>query len=124
MIFCCPLGMNEYLMTISVIGLAALAMAWMPAITARTGISYSIIYVGLGALLYSIFDFLPVPDVDRHEDYAVHITELVVIISLMGTGLKIDQPFSFRGWRVPFRLVIITMVLCIGTVAVSSWWAF
>ncbi|NEU07114.1 sodium:proton antiporter [Flavihumibacter sp. R14] len=116
--------MDEYVLIISIIGLAALAMAWMPAITAKTGISYSIIYVAFGALLYTIFDFLPVPDVDRYEEYAVHITELVVIISLMGSGLKIDQPFSFRGWRVPFRLVIFTMVLCIGAVAVSSWWVF
>nr|MBA2745448.1 cation:proton antiporter [Flavisolibacter sp.] len=39
--------------------------------------------------------------------------ELVVIISLMGTGLKIDQPFSLKYWKVPFRLVSITMVLSI-----------
>jgi len=114
--------MDEYILIIAVIGFAALSMAWMPAITNKTGISYSIIYVALGALLYSIFDFLPAVDVDRHEEYALHITELVVIVSLMGTGLKIDQHFSFRGWRVPFRLVIITMVLCIAAVTVSSWW--
>ena len=116
--------MNEYILIITVIGFAALSMAWMPAITARTGVSYSVIYVAAGALLYSFFDFLPVPDLDQHEEVAVHLTELVVIISLMGTGLKIDQPFSFRNWRVPFRLILITMVLCIGLVTVMGWWVF
>jgi sodium/hydrogen antiporter len=116
--------MNEYILILTVIGFAALSMAWMPAITAKTGVSYSVIYVALGALLYSLFDFLPKPDVDRYEEIAVHLTELVVIISLMGTGLKIDQPFSFRSWRVPFRLIIITMILCIALVTVLGWWAF
>jgi sodium/hydrogen antiporter len=115
--------MDEYILIITVIGFAALSMAWMPAITNKSGISYSIIYVALGVLLYSVFDFLPSPDVDRYEEYTVHITELVVIVSLMGTGLKLDQHFSFRGWRVPFRLIIITMVLCIVAVTVSSWWS-
>ena len=116
--------MDNYILIVTVIGFAALSMAWMPAITAKTGISYSIIYVAFGAALYAFFDFLPRPDVDRYDDYAVHLTELVMIISLMGTGLKIDQPFSFRGWRVPFRLIIITMVLCIGIVTVMGWWIF
>lgn len=116
--------MNDYILIITVIGFAALSMAWMPAITAKTGVSYAIIYVAAGALLYSVFDFLPEPDLDQHEEVAVHLTELVVIISLMGTGLKIDQPFSFRNWRVPFRLVLITMILCIGLVTVMGWWVF
>ncbi len=116
--------MDEYILIITVIGIAALAMAWMPAITEKTGISYSIIYVAFGALLYSLFDFLPRPNVDKYEIYAVHLTELVVIISLMGTGLKIDQAFSFKSWKIPFRLIFITMILCIGLVTVMSKWMF
>ena len=42
----------------------------------------------------------------------------------MGTGLKIDQPFSFRGWMVPFRLVTVTMVLSIAAVALVSKYMF
>ena len=57
--------MNEYILIITVVGIAALMMAWMPAITAKSGISYSVIYVALGAVLYSFFDFLPKPDVNR-----------------------------------------------------------
>ena len=114
--------MREYIIILTFFGFATLAMAWMPAITKKTGISYSVVYVAAGALLYSFSDFLPKPDVDRYEDYAVHLTELVVIISLMGTGLKIDQPFSLRAWQVPFRLVIITMLLCIGLMTLMGWW--
>jgi len=91
-------------------------MAWMPAFTAKTKISYSIIYVLLGMLLYGIFDFLPAPDPKKNPELTTHLTELVVLVSLMCTGLKIDQKFSFRTWEIPFRLVTITMFLCIAAV--------
>lgn len=109
--------MDSYIVSITLIGIAALSMAWMPSITQRTHISYSIIYVLFGIAVYGLLDQLPKPNPLRHETEALHLTELVVIISLMGTGLKIDQPFTFKSWAVPFRLVTITMILCIGAVA-------
>jgi NhaP-type Na+/H+ or K+/H+ antiporter len=42
----------------------------------------------------------------------------------MGSGLKIDQPFSFKSWAIPFRLVIITMILSIASVTFFGWWSF
>jgi sodium/hydrogen antiporter len=109
--------MDSYIVSITLIGVAALGMAWMPSITQRTHISYSIIYVLFGIAVYGLLDQLPKPNPLRHNTEALHLTELVVIISLMGTGLKIDQPFSFKSWAVPFRLISITMILCIGAVA-------
>lgn len=116
--------MDKYILIITVIGLAALGMAWMPAITQKIKISYSVIYVLIGVLLYTVFDFLPDPNPQSHEVYAMHFTEMVVIISLMGTGLKIDQRFSFKSWQIPFRLIFITMLLGIGIVTVLGWWIF
>jgi sodium/hydrogen antiporter len=113
----------SYLIIITVIGLAALGMAWMPSISQKTRISYSIIYVVLGMLLYIAFrSILPLPDPISENEFTLHLTELVVIVSIMGTGLKIDQPFSFRNWRVPFRLVIFTMLLSIFVVALLGYW--
>jgi len=107
---------DHYLVILTIIGAGILGMAWMPAFTAKTKISYSIIYVLLGMLLYGIFDFLPAPDPKKNPELTTHLTELVVLVSLMCTGLKIDQKFSFRTWGIPFRLVTITMFLCIATV--------
>jgi len=107
---------DHYLVILTIIGAGILGMAWMPAFTAKTKISYSIIYVLLGMLLYGIFDFLPAPDPKKNPELTTHLTELVVLVSLMCTGLKIDQKFSFRTWGIPFRLVTITMFLCIAAV--------
>jgi NhaP-type Na+/H+ or K+/H+ antiporter len=108
--------MDHYIVVLTIIGAGILGMAWMPAVTAKTKISYSIIYLLLGMLLYSVFDFLPAPDPKVHKELTLHLTEMVLIVSLMCTGLKIDQKFSFRTWHIPFRLVTITMFLCIAAV--------
>lgn len=102
------------------IGLATLAMAWMPSIAQRTKISYSIVYVLFGMLIYSFVPLLPAANPFYNASVSVHLTELVVIISLMGTGLKIDQPFNLRTWRIPFRLVSLTMILSIAAIALLA----
>lgn len=104
----------DYFLILVIIGLSALGMAWMPALANKTRISYSILYVGLGMLLYSLIGRLPAPSPFRYPAAAVHFTELVVIVALMGTGLKIDQPFSLKTWALPLRMVSISMILCIG----------
>lgn len=116
--------MSEYLLLITVIGIAALGMVWVPFFTRRTNISYSIVYVLAGAILYSFSLALPFPDPVVEVDTVLRLTEIVVIISLMGSGIKIDQPFSFRAWKVPFRLVTITMIASIVAVAWLAHWIF
>jgi NhaP-type Na+/H+ or K+/H+ antiporter len=108
--------MSIYNVSLAVIGLAALGMAWMPYLAKRTKVSYAIFYVLFGVILYSLLGkHLPPADPIKYQDFTLHLTELVVIVSIMGTGLKIDQPFSFKTWRSPFRLISITMLLCIGS---------
>ena len=109
--------MDPYIIVITLIGLAALGMAWMPLITQKTHISYSIIYVLLGVVAYWLIPDLPDPLPQHNPEIALHLSEIMVLISLMGTGLKIDQPFSFRSWGLPFRLIFVTMTLTIGLVA-------
>ncbi len=114
--------MSTYLLIMLIIGAAALAMAWMPLISKKIKISYSLLYILFGAVVYIFGDSLPLPDPIRKQTYTVHLTELVVIISLMGSGLKIDRPFSFKNWNLPLRLVSITMLLSIGAITGLAWY--
>ena len=90
--------MNTYFLSITVIGMAALGMTWIPTLTKKIHISYSIIYLLFGVVMYLLVDELPWPNPFQMQTTTVHLTELIVIIALMGTGLKIDHPFSFRLW--------------------------
>ena len=110
--------MDKYLLLLTFIGLAAFGMAWMPAISKKTGISYSVIYVLVGILVYSLLPgTFPLPNPQAEGDLTLRFTEIVVIISLMGTGIKIDRPFSFKNWASPIRLILIAMVFCIAGAA-------
>ncbi len=113
--------MSEYIVVLTLVGLAALSMAWVPSLLKRTFISYPILYLLAGAGIYLLPFDLPRPDPMWQESYVVHLTELSVIISLMGTGLKIRRKVNFHNWQVPLRLVSITMLLCIAALAVLAW---
>lgn len=110
--------MDHYILIITLIGLAAFGMVWMPAFTKRTGISYSTIYTLAGIIIYSLFPgSLPDPDPDSKGDLILRLSEMAVIISLMGTGIKIDRPFSLKNWASPIRLIFIAMTLTIAGAA-------
>jgi NhaP-type Na+/H+ or K+/H+ antiporter len=47
-------------------------------------------------------------------------TELGVIVSLTGAGLKLDRPIGWRTWRTTWRLLAIAMPLTILVVTVAS----
>ena len=114
--------MDQYILIIIIIGLSALSLAWVPAMLEKRFLSYPILYLIVGAVLYSLPLELPLPDPIWHETYAVHLTELSVIISLMATGLKISRKFSFKTWKIPLKLVSITMLLSIAILALLGWW--
>lgn len=115
--------MNQYLIILVILGAAIFSVAWMPKISKKTGISYSIFYVATGFVLYLLApDILPNPMPQKNENLTLHLTELIVIISLMGTGIKIDRKFSFKTWSSPLKLVSFTMLLCIAAAAAMGYY--
>lgn len=114
--------MDSYILGITILGAAALAMAWVPSWLEDKPVSYAMLFVAIGFLLYQLPLDLPNPDPLRNEGLTVRLTEIGVITTLMGTGLKINRDFGWKNWKIPFLLVGITMVLCIGVLGWLSWW--
>jgi NhaP-type Na+/H+ or K+/H+ antiporter len=114
--------MNTYLLVITILGVCILIVAWLPPLLKTKPLSYTSVFVLLGIILYLLPIDLPVADPLKNETIATHLTELSVILSLMGSGLKIDKEFSFKAWIMPMRLIVVTMLLSIGLLAVLGWW--
>lgn len=115
--------MEQYPLLLTFIGIAVFTVAWMPTFSGKTGISYGILYLIAGFLLYSLFPgLLPDPLPQEENTLTLHLTELVVVISLMGTGLKIDTRFSFTKWAAPIKLIGIAMLLCIAAAAMLGYY--
>ena len=81
------------------------------------------VFLGLGALVFWLVPSLPTPDPLAHPAVTTHLTEICVLVSLMGAGLALDRPLSWQGWRSARRLIGLTMVGCIALVTLlgSAW---
>lgn len=110
-------------------GVALLLAVVLPTVLRRVAISAPIVLVVVGALI----GLLPLPEgVDvtpmGNRAFIEHLTEFTVIVALMGVGLALDRPLSFRRmgswrkWSGAWRLLGISMPLTIAGVALVGWW--
>lgn len=103
--------MKDHFVIMAGLGAATLIMAWLPSLSKKIKISYPIILLLIGAILYFINIPLHWPDPFWPDQWLLYISEAIVIISLMGTGLKIGKKYSLKDWKIPLRLILITMPL-------------
>lgn len=104
-------------------GLALLVGAVLPRVLSRRALSVPMIFVGLGVLI----GMLPLPGggpISPVEEplLAERLTEVCVVVALMGVGLAIDRPLARRSWSSTWRLLGIGMPLFIATAALLGWW--
>jgi NhaP-type Na+/H+ or K+/H+ antiporter len=85
----------------------------------------AIVYLGLGAVAAVAIPLVGGSPFDPIADASVleHLTEVVVIIALFGTGLAVDRALHWRAWSHALRLLLIAMPLTIGAVALWGWGA-
>jgi NhaP-type Na+/H+ or K+/H+ antiporter len=103
------------------IGLATLAAALLPRVLGRLPVSMPMVFLGAGILGFALMPNLPDPSPMEHPEVALHLTEVCVIVSLMGAGLAINRGPSLRGWSSTWRLLGITMPLSMLAVGVLGW---
>lgn len=95
-------------------GLLILLVAWLPLVLKPLPLSLPIVCVGIGAALGGTAMFAPyVPHPLETPVLVEKLAELIVIVSLMGAGLKIDRAFGWRNWGLTWRLLGIAMPLTI-----------
>ncbi|MFN7101995.1 MAG: cation:proton antiporter [Pseudorhizobium sp.] len=114
--------MDAYIIILTLLGVVILLTAWLPMVLRELPLSLPIFCIVIGAL----FSWSPVAPfaVNPLENRYLteHLTEFVVIVSLMGAGLKLDRPFGWTNWRATWRLLGIAMPLTIGAIAFLGGW--
>jgi len=116
-------AVDQYDLAMAVLGLALLGAAIVPRLLAERPLSLPIVYLGLGFAFFALPLGLPDPDPVANGLATERLTEVTVIVSLMGVGLKLDRPVGWRSWQPTWRLLAITMPLSIAAVALLGWWA-
>ena len=113
--------MPPYYTALTVLGLAILGAVVLPRLFSDWPLSFPIVYIGGGLLVFSLPLGLSPPQPLEAPQQAERLTELVVIIALMGAGLKLDRPFDWRGWSSTWRLLGVAMPLTIAITAFLGW---
>ncbi|WP_432670923.1 cation:proton antiporter [Flavobacterium sp. SM2513] len=113
---------ETYNLNVFLLGLAILVATVLPRVLSKYPLSMPIVLLTIGYLIYLLPLGVEVPNPNIHGDLIEHITELAVIIAVMGAGLKISKRPSFKGWKITARLLGITMVLTIASAAVLGWY--
>lgn len=106
----------------AVIGVGALLAGVLPRLLEGRPLSLPIAFLGLGMLVFGLPLGLPTPDPREHEEITTRLTEVGVIIALIGAGLKLDRPVGLRRWSVTWRLLLIAMPVTIALTALLGWW--
>jgi sodium/hydrogen antiporter len=116
------LDLDPYIVVLAACGLLMLLVAWLPMLLKELPLSLPIVCVAIG---YGLFRFGATGDEPhplRYPEVTERLTELVVIVSLMGCGLKLDRPLRWREWHVTWRLLAVAMPLSILGMGLLSWW--
>jgi NhaP-type Na+/H+ or K+/H+ antiporter len=109
-------------------GVAMLLAAVLPAVLRRWAVSAPMVLLGVGLVI----GLLPTPEGLNLDPVAVRpiiqrVSELAVLVALMGVGLALDRPLlvwqreSRRAWSPTWRLLLIAMPLTIGGVWLLGW---
>ncbi|HET6966964.1 MAG TPA: cation:proton antiporter, partial [Ornithinibacter sp.] len=110
------------------LGASLLLAAVLPQVLHRWALSAPIVLVATGVLV----GLLPLADGVDIDPVAArpvieHLTEVTVLVALMGVGLAIDRPLrwrdrgSWRAWSPAWRLLGVAMPLTIAGVALLAW---
>lgn len=110
--------MDAYIIALTGFGVLVLLTAWLPMLLREMPLSLPIVCVGLGALIFTLpglSDVIPHPA--EHRAWTERMTEIVVIIALMGAGLKLDRTLDWVRAALTWRLLLIAMPLTIISLA-------
>ncbi|MGW3015869.1 cation:proton antiporter [Streptomyces longwoodensis] len=104
------------------LGVGALLTAVLPRVLSGRPLSMPLVFLLCGIGVYLLP--LPLPVIDPVDDRVVaeHVTEVVVIISLMGAGLALNRPVGWRRWGATWRLLGVTMPLTVLVTGAVAWW--
>ena len=96
-------------------------VSWAPVGLKRWPLTLAILCVGIGVVVFSTGVLSFNPDPRTWDTLTERLAELVVLISLMGAGLKLDRPLGWRSWGSTWRLLAVAMPL---PIVATAWLGF
>jgi NhaP-type Na+/H+ or K+/H+ antiporter len=113
---------DPYILFLTGAGILIALVAWLPLALKKLPLSLPIVCIVIGAILGRFSPTPVVPSPSEYPEFVERFTEFIVLIALMGAGLKIDRIFGWRRWSVTWRLLGPTMLLTIAAITALGVW--
>ena len=116
-------GFAGYHVALAAIGAGIILAYWIPRFFSGREPAASALLILIGTAVFAIVPGMPAAIDPRMSPRIWELTsEIALIVSLFGTGLRIDNLSDWRRWQPTFRLLLILMPLTIVAVALLGWW--
>ncbi len=110
--------MDQYIVVLTGFGVVVLLTAWLPMLFKELPLSLPIACVAIGAGVALLpMDDWPIVHMSQRLALTERLTEIVLIVALMGAGLKLDRPLDRVSAALTSRLLVIAMPMTIAVLA-------
>ena len=101
----------------AVVGLLLIVMALGDSLLARLPLSTSMLYLAVGAAVSPLWLGWTALAPGSHAKALEQLAEIVVLLSLFGSGLKMSAGLADGRWLLPLRLAIVAMLVTVALIA-------
>jgi NhaP-type Na+/H+ or K+/H+ antiporter len=112
---------DPYIVLLSLLGTLMLGVAALPLLVRRLPLSVPVILLAVGGVIGAFTEQGVLPGLQDVPEVTERAAEFLVLVSLMGAGLKLDTPIGWRAWAPTWRLLGIAMPLSIAAIALVGW---
>jgi len=97
-------------------------MALGGSMLSRMPVSTSMLYLLAGLAVGPLGLTLAAPDLFNHAALLEHLTEVIVLLSLFTSGLKMSVGLHDRRWSSPLRLALLSMLVTVALITGAGVW--
>lgn len=103
-------------------GVLLVLMALSGSVLSRMPVSTAMLYLGAGVLAGPLALGLAAPQWQGQARLLEHLTEVIVLLSLFTSGLKMSVGLHDRRWLPPLRLALLSMVVTVVLITAAGVW--
>ncbi len=104
----------------AVVGLLLLVMALGDSLLSRLPLSTSMLYLAAGAAISPLWLGWTRVSIGTDAKALEHLAEVVVLLSLFGSGLKMSLGLHDGRWLLPVRLAVVSMIATVALIAAAG----
>ncbi len=114
--------MMAFALWLALAGTLLIALTLGSSLLARLPLSTAMLMLGVGASLGPWGLGMASPSPFDSGKLLEHTTEIIVLLSLFGSGLKMSAALSDRRWFPPLRLALLSMLLTVAMITAIGVW--